>query len=253
MSRTLGDFSIKFQSAVRSNNRRSFLGESQNKSVSSQSNSLASTSGMSSQQLPPQQRPPQLVAAPPKSLGGESTPQRSRIASASGPESSDIIQPRQVVSPIIADPEISVHKLTAQDQFLILACDGVWDVMSDTQAVRSVLHSLAPLFEHGSVDPDSPDDSIMQLAATELVHEAFRRGSTDNISVIVIRFRHHSTDPTAALQSEEYHQQQHLISSTSHLSMSPPVQTIVDTATDGPSTLQSSLISVSSAEPSDTP
>mmetsp|Transcript_19826 Transcript_19826/g.48714 ORF Transcript_19826/g.48714 Transcript_19826/m.48714 type:complete len:300 (+) Transcript_19826:192-1091(+) len=53
--------------------------------------------------------------------------------------------------------------------FLILACDGLWDVFEDQQAVDMV-------WEHA----DDPEN-----VAKYLVKEALARGSTDNISVIV--------------------------------------------------------------------
>ena len=39
---------------------------------------------------------------------------------------------------ITAEPDIMVHALEGSDEFLILACDGVWDVMSNQQAVDFV-------------------------------------------------------------------------------------------------------------------
>jgi protein phosphatase 1L len=59
----------------------------------------------------------------------------------------------------------------SKSQFMVLACDGVWDVISDEEAVSIV----API----------PD---IELASKRLRDEAFQRGSTDNISVMVIRF-----------------------------------------------------------------
>ena len=46
----------------------------------------------------------------------------------------------QLVSP---EPEISVEqRRMAQDEFLILACDGVWDVMSNEDLVEFVRSRL---------------------------------------------------------------------------------------------------------------
>ena len=39
---------------------------------------------------------------------------------------------------ITAEPDVRVHTLTADDEFLVLACDGVWDIMSNQQAVDFV-------------------------------------------------------------------------------------------------------------------
>jgi serine/threonine protein phosphatase PrpC len=61
------------------------------------------------------------------------------------------------------------------DPFLILACDGVWDVLSDDEAVGLV----QALWERegGRMDVD---------AAGLLVQESMRRGSSDNITCVVV-------------------------------------------------------------------
>ncbi|KAI8943083.1 hypothetical protein NX059_001114 [Plenodomus lindquistii] len=58
-----------------------------------------------------------------------------------------------------------------QDEFLILACDGLWDVCSDQEAVDLV---------RGVHDP--------QEASKKLVDYALARFSTDNLSCMVVRF-----------------------------------------------------------------
>jgi len=58
-----------------------------------------------------------------------------------------------------------------ENQFIILACDGLWDVIDDDKAVQIVL------------DSKSPDD-----AAQQLVSAAMRARSTDNVSVAVVYF-----------------------------------------------------------------
>ncbi|KAG5524319.1 hypothetical protein RHGRI_031104 [Rhododendron griersonianum] len=39
---------------------------------------------------------------------------------------------------IIAIPDVSYHRLTSNDQFLVLATDGVWDVLSNNDVVSIV-------------------------------------------------------------------------------------------------------------------
>lgn len=71
---------------------------------------------------------------------------------------------------IVAEPELTVRQLTPEDNAVILACDGVWDVMNDSQAAELVRKHL-----------DDP-----AKAARMLSFEAYRRGSKDNISVVVV-------------------------------------------------------------------
>jgi serine/threonine protein phosphatase PrpC len=73
---------------------------------------------------------------------------------------------------IISDPEMYKCQLWPEDECMILACDGVWDVMNNQQVVDVVRRYLE--------DPEE--------AARAVAKEAYRRGSTDNISVIVVVF-----------------------------------------------------------------
>ena len=65
--------------------------------------------------------------------------------------------------------------LTEDDEFFILGCDGIWDVMSSQFAVSLVRRGLR---RH-----DDPEE-----CARELVNEAARLNSLDNLTVIVICF-----------------------------------------------------------------
>lgn len=69
----------------------------------------------------------------------------------------------EIHGPLNLEPE-------ARNQFVVLACDGVWDVITDEEATSIV----API--------SNPEE-----ASRRLRDEAFLRGSTDNISVMVIR------------------------------------------------------------------
>ncbi|CAH8297855.1 unnamed protein product [Eruca vesicaria subsp. sativa] len=78
-------------------------------------------------------------------------------------------------SPLISDPEIQQIILTEDDEFLILACDGIWDVLSSQNAVSNVRQGLR---RHGD-----PSQSAMELGK-----EAARLNSSDNMTVVVICF-----------------------------------------------------------------
>jgi len=39
---------------------------------------------------------------------------------------------------ITANPEVTVHDITGEDEFIIIACDGIWDCMSSQQVVDFV-------------------------------------------------------------------------------------------------------------------
>ncbi|KAJ9696761.1 hypothetical protein PVL29_008795 [Vitis rotundifolia] len=87
----------------------------------------------------------------------------------------DMKFPRGSASPLIAEPEFRQVVLTEEDEFLIIGCDGIWDVMSSQQAVSLVRRGLR---RH-----DDPEQS-----ARDLVMEALRLNTFDNLTVIVICF-----------------------------------------------------------------
>ncbi|KAL7535560.1 hypothetical protein ACHAXR_006568 [Thalassiosira sp. AJA248-18] len=59
-------------------------------------------------------------------------------------------------------------------EFLIVACDGLWDVMEDQEAVDLVRN-------HGRANNGKSRDKVAQF----LIEKALKRGSGDNITVIV--------------------------------------------------------------------
>jgi serine/threonine protein phosphatase PrpC len=73
---------------------------------------------------------------------------------------------------VSSDPHTSVVNIRPEDEFIIIACDGVWDVIEDQAAVDLI---------KGESDP--------RVASCKLRDEAYSRGSTDNISVIVLRIK----------------------------------------------------------------
>ncbi|KAK4639227.1 mgpp2cl-1, protein phosphatase 2C-like protein 1 [Podospora bellae-mahoneyi] len=58
-----------------------------------------------------------------------------------------------------------------EDEFIIIACDGLWDVASDQEAVDLVRNTMDP-----------------GAAAKQLVDHALARFSTDNLSCMIVRF-----------------------------------------------------------------
>ncbi|XP_022757760.1 probable protein phosphatase 2C 49 [Durio zibethinus] len=87
----------------------------------------------------------------------------------------DMKLPKGSSSPLIAEPEFRQAVLTEDDEFLIIGCDGIWDVMSSQDAVSLVRRGLR---RH-----DDPEQ-----CARDLVMEALRCNTFDNVTVIVVCF-----------------------------------------------------------------
>jgi protein phosphatase PTC1 len=66
-------------------------------------------------------------------------------------------------------------------RFVIIACDGLWDVMTDEEAVETVKTTAERNSSRGVDDP-------LEDAARVLVDEALDRGTTDNVTVQVVFF-----------------------------------------------------------------
>jgi len=77
---------------------------------------------------------------------------------------------------LIAVPDIQTITHTQQDEFLLLACDGVFDVLSHQQASDFVRRELAA---YGG-DP--------QPVAQRLAEHALSQGSLDNVTAMIICF-----------------------------------------------------------------
>ena len=82
--------------------------------------------------------------------------------------------PRRLVSCV---PHVHARTLEERDRFLILASDGLWDVLSDAEAVQLASDALQ------LARPGTPP---AQRAADALLSRAQKLGTTDNTTVLVV-------------------------------------------------------------------
>jgi len=73
---------------------------------------------------------------------------------------------------VVGAPYTTETELCDEDEFLILACDGLWDVTSD-QAAVDLIHDV--------------EDA--QVASQMLLKDALANHTSDNITVLVVRFK----------------------------------------------------------------
>ncbi|XP_057511030.1 protein phosphatase 2C 37-like [Actinidia eriantha] len=88
---------------------------------------------------------------------------------------------------VIPEPEVTVTDRTADDEFLILASDGLWDVVSNETAcgvARMCLQS--PGSEVNFSSGGDTSDEACSDASILLTKLALARHSTDNVSVVVV-------------------------------------------------------------------
>ncbi|KAK4493376.1 hypothetical protein RD792_017726, partial [Penstemon davidsonii] len=91
--------------------------------------------------------------------------------------------------PLSSEPELEEIVLTEEDEFLIIGCDGLWDVMSSQYAVTIVRKEL---MMHN--DPEK--------CCRELVREALKRNTCDNLTVVVVCF---SSNPPPRIEIPKSH------------------------------------------------
>ncbi|XP_046745023.1 mucin-5AC-like [Diprion similis] len=95
---------------------------------------------------------------------------------------------------VTGDPDVRCIPLDGTEDFLIVACDGLWDFVSEAMATTLVYQQLR----------EDPRD--LEVVSQRLVYFARSQGSTDNISTIVvfltdpcqIAARHPSSHPLLA-------------------------------------------------------
>ncbi|GLB37069.1 putative sigma factor PP2C-like phosphatases [Lyophyllum shimeji] len=74
---------------------------------------------------------------------------------------------------VVGAPYTTETELCEDDEFVVLACDGLWDVVNDQSAVDLVREI---------------EDA--QAASSKLLKHALSHHTTDNVTVIVVRFKH---------------------------------------------------------------
>lgn len=101
---------------------------------------------------------------------------------------------KEQVKGISAEPSFITCQLELNHQALIMACDGVWDVISNEEAAQIVNKTLheQKVLEQGVITKEQciEDGNNVRaaLAARTLRDAAYNKGSTDNISVMIVIF-----------------------------------------------------------------
>lgn len=78
-------------------------------------------------------------------------------------------------------PEIFDYDLDETDKFIIVGCDGVWDVFNNQDAVCFVLNEMKNNYKYNMTTNGTKNNIAKKLAL-----EAIKKGSTDNISVMIL-------------------------------------------------------------------
>jgi serine/threonine protein phosphatase PrpC len=75
------------------------------------------------------------------------------------------------VVPALAD--IVQHQRDASTAFVVIACDGIWDVMSNEQVATFVAHRVS--------------NTSLENIASQLLDQCLHKESTDNMTVYIVK------------------------------------------------------------------
>ena len=84
--------------------------------------------------------------------------------------------------------EIQHHAVTPEDEFCLVASDGVWDVMNSQEVVSFVHQKMEKELSQVHLPEDQENMKLVlrRSMAKFVAREAFRRGSGDNICVCMV-------------------------------------------------------------------
>jgi protein phosphatase 2C family protein 2/3 len=83
---------------------------------------------------------------------------------------------------VTAEPDVRAASLTRDSEFVVLASDGLWDVMSNEHVIDFVRTRL-----QDKMARDHPNSALFGIT-TALVDQAYLNGGTDNITCIIVTF-----------------------------------------------------------------
>lgn len=81
----------------------------------------------------------------------------------------------------LAEPDIIEHLLTDHDEFVVLACDGIWDCLSNQQVIDFIRYQLC---QHKSMGPIC--EELMDYCLAEKANMAGI--GCDNMTVVIVAF-----------------------------------------------------------------
>jgi len=89
---------------------------------------------------------------------------------------------------VTVEPDVRVFDINDETEFVILACDGLWDVISSEEAVEFIRENLKE-YEYTKSDSLKNRNNDIFFTSMALSGLAREKGSKDNISCLIVCFR----------------------------------------------------------------
>jgi serine/threonine protein phosphatase PrpC len=80
-------------------------------------------------------------------------------------------------------PDLYKYKITKKDKFMVIACDGLWDVMTSQDVVDYILENFYDM------DTEKKTNKRINVAKKLGEYAIEKKGSTDNITAMVVFFQ----------------------------------------------------------------
>lgn len=80
---------------------------------------------------------------------------------------------------VTAYPDVSVHDISEDDEFIVIACDGIWDVQSSQAVVEFVRRGIAAGQELKSICENMMDNCLASNSETGGV-------GCDNMTMVIV-------------------------------------------------------------------
>lgn len=85
---------------------------------------------------------------------------------------------------VTAEPEITEHLMTDLDEFVVLACDGIWDCLTDQQVIDFIRNKLCEEMSLGAICEALMDYCLSDSALSRKNHGI----GCDNMTVVIVAF-----------------------------------------------------------------
>ena len=99
---------------------------------------------------------------------------------------------------MVSEPDVVCINRTEEDECLIIASDGLWDVISNDMACDVARRYFAHAYKKNNTKKETSEpsstcsDAAASSVAALLVKLAYAKGSKDNISVVVVDLKSRS-------------------------------------------------------------
>ncbi len=106
----------------------------------------------------------------------------------------------QAVTPVY---EVIVRNRDNNDLFMLIACDGIWDVMDTNEAMQFVFLKLSEGFQKAENNAIMRQQIVAETCDS-IIFECLQRGSRDNLSVISVEFSYSGILQTNIVYSQSH-------------------------------------------------